>query len=251
LPAPSIAVIGVPGLKEVAPGDNLGELIVQALGGAGLRAEDGDIFVVTQKIVSKAEGRVVQLDSIEPSAAARAWAAAHHKDARVLEVILRESRRIVRMDHGVLIAETRHGFVCANAGVDASNAPAGTVTLLPEDPDRSAQRLQAYLENAFGVRLAVVVSDTFGRPWREGVVNVAVGVAGVAPLLDYRGQPDNQGRPMQVTVVAVADELAAAAELVMQKTRRIPVAFVRGYDYQAAAGSGRELLRPPEQDLFR
>jgi coenzyme F420-0:L-glutamate ligase/coenzyme F420-1:gamma-L-glutamate ligase len=248
---PSIAVIGLPGLKEVAPGDNLGELIVQGVVAAGLRAADGDIFVVTQKIVSKAEGRLIQLDTIEPSATARAWAAAHHKDARVFEVILRESRRIVRMDHGVLIAETHHGFVCANAGVDASNAPAGTVTLLPEDPDRSARHLQTHLENAFGGRLAVVVSDTFGRPWREGVVNVAVGVAGLAPLLDYRGQPDSQGRPMQVTVVAVADELAAAAELVMQKTRRMPVAIVRGYAYQAAAGSGRELLRPPEGDLFR
>jgi len=238
-------------LKEVAPGDSLGELIVEALAAAGVRAADGDIFVVTQKIVSKAEGRVVRLDSIEPSATAQAWAAAHHKDARVLEVILRESRRIVRMGHGVLIAETRHGFVCANAGVDASNTVAGTVTLLPEDPDRSAQRLQAHLETALGVRLAVILSDTFGRPWREGVVNVAVGVAGLAPLLDYRGQPDTQGRPMQVTVVAVADELAAAAELVMGKTRKVPVAIVRGYDYQTAAGSGRELLRPPERDLFR
>lgn len=238
-------------MKEVAPGDNLGKLIVEALAGAGLRAEEGDIFVVTQKIVSKAEGRVIRLESIEPSATAQAWAAAYHKDARVMEVILRESRRIVRMGHGVLIAETRHGFVCANAGVDASNAPAGTVTLLPENPDRSAQRLQAHLENALGVRLAVIVSDTFGRPWREGVVNVAVGVAGLAPLLDYRGQPDTQGRPLQVTVVAVADEVAAAAELVMGKTRKVPVAIVRGYDYEAAAGSGRELLRPPERDLFR
>ncbi|MGH9789138.1 MAG: coenzyme F420-0:L-glutamate ligase, partial [Candidatus Acidiferrales bacterium] len=152
---------------------------------------------------------------------------------------------------GVLIVETKQGFVCANAGVDASNVPDGMVTLLPEDSDDSARRLQEQLEKRFGVPLAIIISDTFGRPWREGVANVALGVAGLAPLLDYRGQPDTHGHTLQMTVVAVADELAAAAELVMGKTNRVPVALIRGFKYSAASGSGRDLLRRPEDDLFR
>lgn len=246
-----LRVIGLPGLPEVKPGDDLGPLIVQAVADAGLAVGDETIFVVTQKIVSKAEGRLVELASVEPSPVAREWAARHDKDARMMEVILRETRRVVRMDRGLIIVETWNGFVCANAGVDASNVPQGTVTLLPEDPDASARRLHAQLEKAFGKRLAVILSDTFGRPWREGQVNIALGVAGLAPLVDYRGQPDTFHRSLQVTVIAAADELAGAAELVMGKTRRIPVALIQGFHGDAPAGSGRDLLRPADQDLFR
>lgn len=249
--ASDLHILGVPGLGEIAPGDDLAALLTEAVRRAGLRIGSGDIFVVTQKVVSKAEGRIVRLDTVEPSAVARAWAAQQGKDARVLELILRESRRIVRMDRGILIVETHHGFVCVNAGVDASNAPVGSVTLLPEDPDRSARQLRTRLEQAFGVPLAVIISDTFGRAWREGLVNVALGVAGLVPLLDYRGQPDSQGRPLHVTRIAVADELAAAAELVMGKTGGLPAAVIQGYRYQAGEGSARELLRAAEQDLFR
>ena len=238
-------------MPEIVPGDDLGAQIVQAVGKAGLQIGARDIFAITQKIVSKAEGRMIPLESVTPSPLAREWAAAQQKDPRVLELILRETRRIVRMDRGILIAETKNGFVCANAGVDASNCPEGTVTLLPENPDESARELRTRLQEAFGVPLAVIISDTFGRPWREGVVNVALGVAGLAPLRDYRGQPDTYGRPLQVTVVALADELAAAAELVMRKTSRVPVAVIQGFDYERADGAGRDLLRPAEQDLFR
>jgi len=246
-----IRILPLPSLPEVAPGDDLAALIVHALASAKLQPESGDVFVVTQKIVSKAEGRLVQLKTVEPSAQAREWAQTYGKDARVIEVILRQAKRIVRKERGVLIVETQHGFVCANAGVDASNVPEGVVTLLPEDPDGSARRLREQLEKTFGVQLAVIISDTFGRPWREGVANVALGVAGLEPLLDYRGQPDTHGHTLQMTVVAVADELAAAAELVMGKTNRVPVALIRGYKYNPAAGSGRHLLRRPEEDLFR
>ncbi len=246
-----IRILPLPSLPEVSPGDDLGALIVPALKSSGLQPESGDIFVVTQKIVSKAEGRLVRLDTVEPSARAREWAETYGKDARVIEVILRQAKRVVRMERGVLIVETQHGFVCANAGVDASNVPDGVVTLLPEDPDGSARRLREQLEKTFGVHLAVIISDTFGRPWREGVANVALGVAGLEPLLDYRGQPDTHGHTLQMTVVAVADELAGAAELVMGKTKRIPVAIIRGFKYSPAAGSGQELLRRPEEDLFR
>ncbi len=248
---PEIRISGIEGLGEVIPGDDLGALIVDVTKRFGLRVAHGDIFVVAQKAVSKAERRVIRLDGVEPSLLARDWAATYDKDPRMIEVVLRESRRIVRMDRGILIVETSQGFVCANAGVDASNAPEGMVTLLPADPDESARRLQTQLQGTFGVGLAVIISDTFGRPWREGVVNVALGVAGLAPLLDYRGQRDSYGRPLNVTVVAVADELAAAAELVMGKTWGIPVALIQGYRSPGETGSGRDLLRPAENDLFR
>ena len=251
MPSAEVRILGLSGLREIVPGDNLGELIVQAVGASGIHVDEGDVFVIAQKIVSKADGRIVKLDSVEPSPLARQWAAEHGKDARVIEVILRETRRIVRMERGILIVETRHGFVCANAGVDASNAPEGTVTLLPENPDQSARRVQAQLEKAFGVRVGVIIADTFGRPWREGLVNVALGVAGLAPLLDYRGQRDPYDRPLKVTVVAVADELAAAAELVMGKTSGVPAVLIQGFDYAKVEGSGRDLLRSAEQDLFR
>ena len=246
-----IELTGVPGIPEVVEGDEVAALIDRALRAASIELADGDIFVVAQKIVSKAEGRIVKLESVEPSPRAQEWAAAYDKDPRVVEVVLRESKRIVRMERGVLIAETEHGFVCANAGVDASNVAEGTVTLLPKDPDASAQKIRSALEDAFGVRIAVIVSDTFGRPWREGLVNVALGVSGIAPLIDYRGQEDSHGNALKVTVIAVADELASAAELVMKKSAGVPVAIIRGFDYEASEASSGELIRRAELDLFR
>src|SRR6185436_20354247 len=192
-----------------------------------------------------------QLESIVPSQRALEWAAAFDKDPRVVEVVLHESKRIVRMERGVLISETEHGFICANAGVDTSNVAEGTVALLPRDPDESARDIRAALEKHFGVALAVIVSDTFGRPWREVLVNVALGVSGIAPLVDYRGEKDSHGRPLKVTVMAIADELASAAELVMRKSAGIPVAIIRGFDFDSREGTARELIRAPEFDLFR
>jgi coenzyme F420-0:L-glutamate ligase/coenzyme F420-1:gamma-L-glutamate ligase len=247
----NIELIGVPGIPEVVVGDDIAALTARGLRDASIKVGDGDVFVVAQKIISKAEGRVVNLDSIEPSPRARDWASAFDKDPRVVEVVLRESKRIVRMERGVLISETSHGFICANAGVDTSNVAEGTVTLLPKDPDASARRTRACLEEALRIRVAVIVSDTFGRPWREGLVNVALGVSGIAPLIDYRGRKDSQGRPLKVTVIAIADELASAAELVMKKSDGVPVAIVRGFDYQPSEASGRELIRATELDLFR
>ena len=249
--APKIQVIGVTGLPEIREGDDIAGLIARLLRRAEPKILDRDIFVIAQKIVSKAEGRSVNLKDIQPSSRAEQWAAAYEKDARVVEVVLRESKRIVRMERGLLIAETEHGFVCANAGVDASNVAEGTVTLLPKDPDESARQIRSSLEHSFAVRVAVIVSDTFGRPWREGLVNVALGVSGIAPLIDYRGQNDSHGRPMKVTVMAIADELASAAELVMKKSAGIPLAIIRGFDYQQSEASGRELIRLAELDLFR
>jgi coenzyme F420-0:L-glutamate ligase/coenzyme F420-1:gamma-L-glutamate ligase len=244
--AAQLLVSGVAGLPEVRPGDDLGALIASC---AELR--DGDIVVVAQKVVSKAEGQVRSLADVEPGERARSYAVTLGGDARVLQVILDESVRVVR-DERVLIVETRHGYVCANAGVDHSNVPGeDCVTLLPEDPDRSAERLRERIAQLSGRRVAVIVADTFGRPWRIGITNVALGVSGVAALVDYRGRPDDFGQELSATVVAVADEIACAAELVMGKTERVPVAVVRGYEAPAAPGSGRELVRPPELDLFR
>jgi coenzyme F420-0:L-glutamate ligase / coenzyme F420-1:gamma-L-glutamate ligase len=247
----NIELIGVPGIPEVVAGDDIAALTARSLRDARIEVGDGDVFVVAQKIVSKSEGRLVNLDSIEPSPRARDWAAAFDKDPRVVEVVLRESDRIVRMERGVLISETAHGFICANAGVDTSNVAEGTVTLLPKDPDTSARKMRAGLEEALRVRIAVIVSDTFGRPWREGLVNVALGVSGIAPLIDYRGQTDSQGRPLKVTVIAIADELASAAELVMKKRDGVPVVIIRGYDYEFREGPSSDLIRRPELDLFR
>ena len=216
-----------------------------------MRIAMGDIFIVTHKIVSKAEGRMVSLDSIKPSKQAARWAHKYNKDARLIELVFREASGIVLMKRGVIVAETRHGFVCANAGVDVSNSPDGTAVLLPENPDRSAYKLRGGLTRALGVRVGVVISDTFGRPWREGLVNVALGVAGIASLLDYRGKPDANGKTLNATLIAVADELAAAAELVMGKSERVPAAIIRGYVADGNFQSGADLIRPREKDLFR
>jgi coenzyme F420-0:L-glutamate ligase / coenzyme F420-1:gamma-L-glutamate ligase len=233
----------------VRPGDDLEALLVDASGGL---LQTGDVLVVTHKIVSKAEGRVVDLNTVEPSALASGFAAEWNKDARQVEVVLRESRRVVRMDRGVIIAETHHGFVCANAGVDASNVPgADAVCLLPLDPDASARRIRRALAGRLGVEVPVILSDSFGRPWRFGITDVAIGVAGMEPLADYRGMTDPHGLPMEASVLAVADEIAGAAELVMGKTAGIPATVVRGYAYEPAAGSFRDLIMPPERDMFR
>ena len=244
-------VFGIRGIADVTRGADLAALITAAVVRDGRRVDAGDTFVVAQKIVSKAEGAMVRLDEVTPSPLAQQWAAEHGKDPRAVEVVLRESRRIVRMDRGLLISETRQGFVCANAGVDASNVPPGYVTVLPADPDASAERLRAALSAGFGCPIAVIVSDTFGRPWREGVVNVALGVAGLQPLLDYRSKSDGYGRPLTSTVIAVADELAGAAELVMRKAACTPVAIVRGAAEWLGNGTGQMLVRDAGRDLFR
>lgn len=247
-----IEVMGVRGLPEIRPGDDLAELTLAACRRAGIEPGDGDVFVFTQKIVSKSEGRIVSLAGVEPSELARRFALDSGRDPRLVELALRESRRVVRMDKGVLVTETRHGLVCANSGVDASNVEEeDAVCLLPEDPDRSAEGLRSSLAMRTGTRLAVLVTDTFGRPWREGQVNVAIGIAGMEPIADYRGLMDPHGRKLLVSEIAIADEIAGAAELVMGKLERVPVAVVRGYSYEPGAGGIRSLLRSPEQDLFR
>lgn len=248
-----LRMIGLPGIPEVVPGDDLADLIAASLARAQLTLEPGDILVVTHKIVSKSEGCLVRLPDIEPSPMALAWATQYGKDARQVEVVLRESKRIVRMDRGVLIAETHHGFVCANAGVDASNVAAETVCVLPRNPDASAAKLRDELGARFGSAPGVIVSDSFGRPWRNGIVNVAVGVAGLAPLSDYRGQHDAAGYELHVSVLAVADELAAAAELVMNKLDARPVVLIRGYVPATGSlhGKAADLVIDPARNLFQ
>jgi len=249
-PPEELRVLPVGGIPEVRPGDDLADLIVRAAGDELL--EEGDVVLVTHKVVSKAEGRLVDLATVEPSVLAKSFAARYDKDPRQIEVVLRESKRVVRMDRGIVISETRHGFVCANAGVDVSNVPGDeTVCLLPLDPDTSARRLRDSLSARTGVDLAVIISDSFGRTWRQGITNVAIGVAGMNPLADYRGEKDPHGHPLIASVLAVADELASAAELVMGKTAGIPVAVVRNYPYKKGPGTGQDLLMEPERDLFR
>ena len=248
-PAGVVTVIGLGGIPELDETDDLGLLLYEAALRAG-GLEDGDVVVVAQKAVSKVEGRVVRLDDVEPSERARELAGAEG-DPRQVEVILRESREVVRSRPPLVIAETRHGFVCASAGVDASNAPeAGTLVLLPLDPDASARRLRDRLVGLASVEVGVVVSDSFGRAWRQGTTDVALGVAGVAPLRDLRGARDAGGRELQSTQIAVADEIAGAAELVMGKARRVPGAIVRGVEARGE-GTAAELVMPRERDLFR
>jgi len=249
---PGISMVALPGIPEVAEGDDLARFIAEAAERAGTGLATGDVLVVAQKVVSKAEGRVVWLKEVVPSGLARQFAATWGKDPRFVEAVLRESRRIVRMDRGVIIAETTHGFICANAGVDASNVPGeDRISLLPVDPDGSAGRLRKALEDGCGARVAVIVSDTFGRPWREGLTNVAIGVAGLSPLVSYIGQQDPHGHTLRVTELAVADELAAAAGLLMGKLERIPAVLIRGYRFPAADGRAHSLVRSAERDLFR
>jgi coenzyme F420-0:L-glutamate ligase/coenzyme F420-1:gamma-L-glutamate ligase len=245
-----LRVSPLPGIPAVRAGDDLAALVLAAAARAGLALAGGHL-VVCQKVVSKAEGRLVPLADVAPSAEAQQIAAADGKDPRHIEVVLRESARIVRRGHRVLISETRHGFVCANAGVDLSNAPGADVAvLLPEDPDASARGLREGLLARGAGPLAVIVSDTFGRPWREGLVDVALGSSGIAPLLDLRGKPDLVGRPLEVTTLASADQLAAAAGLLMAKDAGIPAVWVRGVT-PSGDGTVKSTLRDPSTDLFR
>ncbi|MDQ2906428.1 MAG: coenzyme F420-0:L-glutamate ligase [Chloroflexota bacterium] len=251
-----LRIIPVNNIGEIPPGSDLGVIIYEALQVDHLALQQGDILVVTQKIISKAEGQLVNLNEVTPSEFARVVAEQGKKDAQHMEVVLRESQRIVRMQHGVLIAETRHGFICANAGVDESNINgARQLALLPIDPDGSARHLRARLQALAGERtdfdIAVIISDTWGRPWRNGQVNMAIGLAGLEAVVDYRGQRDPYGYELQASAIAVADELAAAAELVMGKIARIPVALIRGYQYIPALGSAQSLVRDAATDMFR
>jgi coenzyme F420-0:L-glutamate ligase / coenzyme F420-1:gamma-L-glutamate ligase len=246
-----IILLCIPGLPEIQKGDDLAGEIIAAARRTKTGFKNGDILVIAQKIVSKSEGRVVQLTKIKPSAKARKLARSLKRDPRLIEIVLRESRRIVRSEH-VLIVETRHGFVCANAGVDQSNVPGvDAVTLLPQDPDRSARRLAAALHKKTGERLAVIISDTFGRPWRLGLTNVAIGVAGVPALIDLRGTHDRDNKPLHATILAVADELAAAAGLLMGKAKGTPVILIRGYHFRPVQDSAARIIRPVHEDLFR
>jgi len=247
-----ISLVAVDGIPEVKPGDDLAGIIAAALAATGIGLKAEDVLVVTQKVVSKAEGRVVDLVSVTPRPEAVAWAAQWGKDARQVELVLQESVDVLRMaPGGLIISRTRHGFVCANAGVDLSNVGGGDVaTLLPVDSDASARALRDRLGELAGARPAVVISDSFGRPWRNGIVNVAIGSAGLEPLLDLRGTPDAQGRVMHSTVVAVADELASAADLAGGKVAQRPVVVVRGYEYQPGEGGASALVMDRELDLF-
>jgi len=251
-----VTVIALEGIPEIRPGADLPGLIGDAIerSGDALPLTDRDVLVVTQKIVSKAEGAVVDLTTVVPGEQALDFARRYERDPRQVQVVLDEAVRVVRMANGVLITETPHGFVCANGGVDASNVgpdSGSLVTLLPRDPDASAAGIRAGIRARFGVDVPVVVSDSFGRPWRWGIVDVAIGVSGLMPLDDLRGRPDADGRIMRSTVRAIADELASAAELAFGKTAGRPVAIVRGAVFERGDGSIREVLMPAESDLFR
>jgi coenzyme F420-0:L-glutamate ligase/coenzyme F420-1:gamma-L-glutamate ligase len=246
-----LELIGLEGIGEVKTGDSIADLICLACSRQNIALERGDVLVVAQKIVSKAEGQTICLDEVQPSARAIELARDLDKEASLVEVILRESRAIVKMGGRALIVETHHGFICANAGVDQSNVGPGRVALLPRDPDRSAREIRKQIEFRTGRSPAVIISDSFGRPWRVGTVDVAVGIAGLKATKDERGMMDRHGYQLKAAVAAVADEIAAAAELAMGKRDGIPVALVRGYDIETEEGSVKELLRPEAEDLFR
>lgn len=250
--AMQISVIGINHIPEVNPGDDLPALILAGCEASDVTLQEGDVLVVTQKVVSKAEGMLLDLDDVEPSPFALEFAQKWDKDPRHTEVVLRESARVVRMDRGIIISETRHGLVCANAGVDASNVPGSNIVcLLPVDPDASALCIREAVRQQTGLDAPVIISDSFGRPWRNGITNIAIGISGIQPLIDYRGRHDANGYLLNVTVIAVADELAAAAELVMGKLDACPVAVVRRYPFTKAEVGARELVMEPGRDLFR
>jgi coenzyme F420-0:L-glutamate ligase/coenzyme F420-1:gamma-L-glutamate ligase len=247
-----LQIFGVPGLPEVAPGSDLAAMIIEAADAAGSPLADGDVVVVTSKIVSKAEGRLVELDEVEPSPFAEAWSKEWDKDPAVTELVLRESKRIVRQIGPILITETHHGFVCANSGIDQSSSGAhGRVVLLPVDPDASARTIRAGLRSG-GVDAAVIVSDTFGRAWREGQTDIAIGVAGIQPILSYIGQVDPHGHEFRVQAICTVDELAGAAELVKGNLSRVPVAVIRGFEFDLDdQATIAPVLRDQSRDLFR
>jgi len=246
-----VEVIPLTGVPEVKKGADLAKLILEAVDRSRTPLIDGDVVVVKHKVVSKSEGRVVALSDVSPGREAIRLASDEGKDPRLVELVLREAVRVVRKGHGVIITETRHGFVCANSGIDQSNVGQGSAALLPLDPDTSAWRLRSALESATGKRLAVVVSDTFGRPWRKGQTDVAIGCSGIAPLVKYAGKTDAYGYRLRVTEPAVVDEIAGAAELAIGKLNGIPFALVRGVGYTRGDGGLKELIMPPDKDLFR
>jgi coenzyme F420-0:L-glutamate ligase/coenzyme F420-1:gamma-L-glutamate ligase len=246
-----IQVVPVSGVPEVKTGADIGEVLLKALKLKRLRLHDWDIVVVKQKIVSKAEGRLVSLDDVTPSAKAKAHAARYGKDPRLVELVLREAVRVVRDGHGVLITETRHGFVCANSGVDQSNVGHGRAALLPVDPDRSASLIRRTLESATGAKLAVIITDSFGRPWRNGQTDVAIGCSGIHPLYSYAGKSDKYGYKLKVTKPAVVDEVAGAAELATRKLSGVPAAVVRGVAFVRSELGISPVLMPRSRDLFR
>ena len=247
-----LRIIPVPFPDEVKPGDPLAGKLVGSLQRAGLSLVQGDILVMKHKVVSKAEGCVVNLDTVRPSANSRAWGRRFGTDARVTELALTQSKRVVRRKRGVLITETAHGLVCANSGVDVSNVNGGKhALLLPRDPDRSARRLSRELKKAFGMTIPIIITDSFGRPWREGLTEAAIGIAGMKALHDYRGRRDPHGYALRATVEAVADELASAAGLVCSKLNRVPACIIRGFQYRPGRGRARDLIRPAANDLFR
>lgn len=247
-----LSLIGLEGIPEVQPGDDLAQLLLDSMYRSHVEPANGDVVCVCHKVISKAEGRLVALARLQPTRIARAWAQANGRDEREVQAVLGEARAIVRAERGVLITRTNHGFVCANSGVDRSNVPEGHVCLLPEDPDRSASELAGRLSEATHASLGVIVTDTWGRPFRLGAINVAIGVAGACPIQDYRGQKDPAGRRLQSSTTAVGDELAAAAGLVMGKLRRVPAVVVRGLPSEPAdqPGTGASLIRDRGEDLF-
>ena len=245
-------LIPIPVADDIQPGDSLVDKLLEALRQERIKLQSGDILVVKHKIVSKSEGRIVDLATIEPSAESVAWATQYGLDARVIELAVRESRSVIRRKNGVLITETHHGFLCANSGVDVSNVNGGGhALLLPEDADRSAANLLRELKKRTGHAIPVIITDSFGRPWREGLTEFAIGIAGMKPLRDDRGRRDPHGYKLRASVEAVADELACAAGLVCGKLKRAPACIVRGFPYEAGAGRVRDLLRPASTDLFR
>jgi coenzyme F420-0:L-glutamate ligase/coenzyme F420-1:gamma-L-glutamate ligase len=247
-----LRIIPISLAEEIRPADLLAEKLLHALEHLKLSLQEGDILIVKHKIVSKSEGQVVRLEQINPSASSRAWARRYNLDPRVTEVALAESKRVVRRKRGVLITETRHGLICANSGVDVSNVNGGRhALLLPKDPDRSAAQLHRELKKRLKLSIPVIITDSFGRPWREGLTEVAIGVAGMQALHDYRGDRDPHGYPLRVTIEAVADELACAAGLVCGKLARTPACIIRGFRYRLARGRARDLIRPAATDLFR
>jgi coenzyme F420-0:L-glutamate ligase / coenzyme F420-1:gamma-L-glutamate ligase len=247
-----IRLLLIPLDDEILPGDSITHKLLASLKQSRLRFEASDIVVIKHKIISKAEGRLVDLNTIEPSAGSLAWAEEYKLDARVIELALRQSRAVIRRKNGVLITETQHGFICANSGIDVSNVDGGGhAVLLPQDPDRSAAKIRRELKKATRLTLPVIITDSFGRPWREGLTEFAIGIAGLKPLRDYRARRDPYGYKLRASVEAIADELACAAGLVCGKLNRAPACIIRGFHYDAGAGTVRELLRPPATDLFR
>jgi coenzyme F420-0:L-glutamate ligase/coenzyme F420-1:gamma-L-glutamate ligase len=241
-----LQIIPIKTQKEIGIDVNLVDLILESS-----EINDGDILVFSQKIVSKSEGRILSLSSVNPSLLANGIASSYGKDPRLVELILSESKRIVRMENGIIIVETKHGFVCANAGIDESNVQDGYAALLPEDPDKSASLLKERIEQKTGKNTAVIISDTFGRPFRLGQTDIAIGIAGIEPILDYIGKPDTFGKVMQVTAIAIADEICSATELVMGKVRKCPIAIVRNYNFNFSNAKIQKLLRSRHDDLFR